>query len=201
MDPVTRRGRETRHRIVEAAARLMYRDGVAATSVDHVLEEAGAGKSQFYHYFGSKDELVDAVLSFHAAGGESEQAAILAENPGWEGIRVWLDAVVAGQAGSRDARGCPIGSMAAELAERDPALRSRLADALERKRIVLRERLQELLDAGAMSPDADPERLATFTMAVLQGGLLFARTYGRQADLERTVDEAWVHLTSFRTSV
>jgi TetR/AcrR family transcriptional regulator, transcriptional repressor for nem operon len=198
MDPVTTRGRQTRERIVEAAARLMYRDGVAATSVDHVLADAGAGKGQFYHYFGSKDDLVDAVLEFHAAGGESEQAAIFAEVPGWEGVRAWLDAVVAGQARSRDAKGCPIGSMAAELAERDPTMRDRLAAALERKRIVLRDRLEQLRQTGDLSPGADPEALATFTMAVLQGALLFARTFGRQDDLERTVDEAWRHLTSFQ---
>lgn len=198
MDPVTARGKQTRERIVEAAARLMYRDGVAATSVDHVLADAGAGKGQFYHYFGSKDDLVDAVLAFHAAGGESEQAAIFAEVPGWEGVRAWLDAVVAGQARSRDTKGCPIGSMAAELAERDPTLRARLAAALERKRVVLRDRLQELRQTGELAPGGDPDTLSTFTMAVLQGALLFARTYGRQADLERTVDEAWDHLSSYR---
>lgn len=198
MDPVTARGKKARERIVEAAARLMYRDGVTATSVDHVLAEAGAGKSQFYHYFASKDDLIAAVLAFHAGAGESEQAAIFADSPGWEGIRAWMDSVVAAQARSRDARGCPIGSMAAELAERDPEMRARLAAAMERKRVALRARLEQLRQAGQLSSGADPEVLATFTMAVLQGALLFARTSGRQDDLERTVEEAWAYLTSFR---
>jgi TetR/AcrR family transcriptional regulator, transcriptional repressor for nem operon len=34
-----------------AAAELIYARGVAATSLDQVLERSGAGESQLYHYF------------------------------------------------------------------------------------------------------------------------------------------------------
>ncbi len=60
-EPVTSRGRQTKARIVAVAAELMYAQGVATTSVDDVLAAAGVGKSQFYHYFSSKTELVAAV--------------------------------------------------------------------------------------------------------------------------------------------
>ncbi|HUE95440.1 MAG TPA: helix-turn-helix domain-containing protein, partial [Longimicrobiaceae bacterium] len=71
MDPVTTRGRASKARIVEAAARLMHVNGVAATSVDEVLAESGAGKSQFYHYFRTKDELVEGVLEYRVRLGEA----------------------------------------------------------------------------------------------------------------------------------
>src|SRR5436190_1364942 len=56
-EPMTRRGRASRERIVERAAELFAERGIAATSVDEVLAAAGAGKGQFYHYFRGRDEL------------------------------------------------------------------------------------------------------------------------------------------------
>ena len=50
-EPITRRGRASRERIVERAAELFAARGIAATSLDEVLAAAEAGKGQFYHYF------------------------------------------------------------------------------------------------------------------------------------------------------
>src|SRR6266704_321768 len=61
-EPRTGRGRASRDRIVERAAELIAERGVAATSLDEVLAAAGAGKSQLYHYFSGRDELVEAAV-------------------------------------------------------------------------------------------------------------------------------------------
>src|SRR5258707_7997878 len=63
-EPITRRGRASRERIVERAAELFAERGIAATTVDEVLAAAGAGKGQFYHYFRSRDELAAAAVGF-----------------------------------------------------------------------------------------------------------------------------------------
>lgn len=52
----------TRQRIVEAANRLFYREGIRAVSVDAVAEEAGITKRSLYYHFKSKDDLVAAYL-------------------------------------------------------------------------------------------------------------------------------------------
>lgn len=158
----------------------MHVNGVAATSVDEVLAESGAGKSQFYHYFRTKDELVEALLEYRVRLGEAEQAEILGRTPGWEGIRAWLDAVVEGQRRARYVGGCPLGSMAAELAESHPALRPRLGEAFQRKAAALTGRLLELRDRGALAPDADPGALSVFVIATLQGAFLVASTVKRE---------------------
>lgn len=198
MTKTTPRGQATRRRIVEAAARLMHVNGVAATSVNDVLAAAGAGKSQFYHAFTGKDELLAAVLDLQAASGESEQAALFAAHPGWEGIRAWFDALAAAQGRRHYAGGCPVGSMAAEMADRDPALRRRLRDAFQRKQDALTRHLVALQDAGALRPDADATALAAFVMATLQGALLLGSTYRNGAPLHHAVETAWAHLRSLR---
>ncbi|MDT7767869.1 MAG: hypothetical protein QOI30_865, partial [Mycobacterium sp.] len=54
---LTRKGRETRARIVDAAAKLMFEHGVAGTSIDEVRNTAAVSGSQISHYFHDKRDL------------------------------------------------------------------------------------------------------------------------------------------------
>ena len=59
---LTRRGRETRERIVAAAAELIFERGVAETTLEDIRAAAGVSGSQVYHYFEDKQALVRAVI-------------------------------------------------------------------------------------------------------------------------------------------
>src|SRR6185312_2588755 len=59
----TRRGQASRERIVASAADLVGERSVQGTSLDDVLATAGASKSQLYHYFRDKEDLVRAVVA------------------------------------------------------------------------------------------------------------------------------------------
>jgi AcrR family transcriptional regulator len=52
----------TRERIVSAAAKLFYGEGIRAVSVDAVAEKAGVTKRTLYYHFDSKDDLIAAYL-------------------------------------------------------------------------------------------------------------------------------------------
>ncbi len=52
-----------RERILEAARRLFYRNGIRATGIDTIIAEAGIAKMSFYNNFPSKDDLVRAFLT------------------------------------------------------------------------------------------------------------------------------------------
>ncbi|MGJ4891987.1 TetR/AcrR family transcriptional regulator [Bradyrhizobium sp. HKCCYLRH3099] len=53
----------TRARIVAAASKLFYAEGIRAVSVDAVAEKAGITKKTLYYHFRSKDDLVAAYLA------------------------------------------------------------------------------------------------------------------------------------------
>jgi AcrR family transcriptional regulator len=57
-----RKSAETRQRIVDAAYTLFYQSGFMRTGVDAVADAAGITKRTLYQHFGSKDELIEAVL-------------------------------------------------------------------------------------------------------------------------------------------
>src|SRR3954469_22933035 len=51
-----------RERLLAAAARRFYADGVAATGIDTITAEAGVAKMSLYNNFSSKADLVRAYL-------------------------------------------------------------------------------------------------------------------------------------------
>jgi AcrR family transcriptional regulator len=53
----------TRTRILAAASRLFYAEGIRAVSVDAVAEKAGITKKTLYYHFRSKDDLVADYLA------------------------------------------------------------------------------------------------------------------------------------------
>lgn len=57
-----RSSKPTRDRIVAAAAKLFYGEGIRSVSVDAVAEAAGLTKRTLYYHFRSKDELIAAYL-------------------------------------------------------------------------------------------------------------------------------------------
>jgi len=59
---MVRQASSTRERIVSAAAKLFYGEGVRSVSVDAVAEKAGVTKRTLYYHFKSKDQLVAAYL-------------------------------------------------------------------------------------------------------------------------------------------
>lgn len=52
----------TRERIVAAASKLFYAEGIRAVSLDAVAAKSGVTKRTFYYHFESKDDLVAAYL-------------------------------------------------------------------------------------------------------------------------------------------
>jgi AcrR family transcriptional regulator len=63
-------GRGARERIERAAARLFYRNGIHATGVELIAQEANVSKRTLYQQFASKNDLVDNYLrGIEARGG------------------------------------------------------------------------------------------------------------------------------------
>lgn len=186
--PRTARGRATRERIIQAAAELVAENGVAGTSLDDVGRRAQASKSQLYLYFADRGDLLRAVAAATCDAVLDTQAETLAGFDSLAGIEQYLDATVALQEERQARGGCPIGSLAGQLVERDEAARLVLAEGLGRWEEGLRRGLETMAARGELRPDADPELLATQTLAALQGGLLLTQVRRDPAQMRAAAD-------------
>ena len=188
--PKTAKGRATRERLVAAASELIKESGVAETSLDDVIERAGASKSQLYHYFDDRNDLLRAVVAHNAEGVLGDLDPV----DGWRAIRSWFDSLVELQVDRRACGGCPIGSLVPQLAESDEEARVALAESFERWEAHLRDGLRSMQAHGKLRRNADPDELATATMTAIQGGLLLTQAKRDPDQLATALDAAYSHL-------
>ncbi|GLZ48909.1 transcriptional regulator [Actinomycetospora sp. NBRC 106375] len=185
---LTAKGRATRARIVAAAAELVFAHGVARTGIDDVRREAGVSASQLYHYFADKDELMRAVIAHQTDGILEVQRPLLDHLDSFAALEQWRDMLVALQEERHCTGGCPIGSIAAELADEDPEARADLVAGFERWEAPIREGLARMRERGDLRADADTDALALALLAALQGGLLLTQTRRVTAPLRIALD-------------
>jgi TetR/AcrR family transcriptional regulator, transcriptional repressor for nem operon len=183
---LTPKGERTRTRIIEAAARLIHERGVASTTLDDIRSAAAVSGSQLSHYFADKDELVRAVVDYQAEtiAGNQRQADL--GNP--EGLQAWRDTMIAQVKDSQGKGGCPLGSLAGQLAETDPQARARIAAGFERWSAAIGDGLRDMHASGHLPADTDPDDLAVTLLAALQGGLLLTQVQHDTRPLETAVD-------------
>jgi AcrR family transcriptional regulator len=196
---LTPRGKATRDRIVAAAAAEIFERSVAGTTLDHIKAAAGVSSSQLYHYFSDKDAIVLAVVEFQTEAVLDSQEPLLSHLDSLDALRAWRDHLVAHQCRVHCTGGCPLGTLGGELAETDPAARDQVAAGFYRWEAAIRHGLTAMHERGDLAPDADPERLATATLAALQGGLMLTQMTRETAPLEAALDEMLAHIAALAT--
>jgi TetR/AcrR family transcriptional repressor of nem operon len=195
-EPKTGRGRASRERIVERAAELFAERGIAATSVDEVLAAAGAGKGQFYHYFRGRDELAAAAVGFRCA----QVIAGLTEALGGVSSLAELERALAGfVAGFEESGmpGCPIGTLAAEVAGRNEGARLQAAAGFDAWERLLADALERMRQRGELRADAESAVLATGLLAAIEGGMVLSQARRDMASLRIAVDAGITHLRTW----
>lgn len=162
--------------------------------MDKVLEASGTSKSQLYQYFANKNALLCAVIEAQADRVIGFQASCLKGVRSLAGLQDWRDVVVELNRASGSIGGCPIGSLASELADRSERARRLLATSFltwENHRVAC---FKAMIQEGTLMADVDPYDLATATISALQGGLVLAQTTRSTRPLELALDMALEHV-------
>jgi AcrR family transcriptional regulator len=194
-EPMTRRGRASRERIVQRAAELFAERGIAATSVDEVLAAAGAGKGQFYHYFRGRDELAAAAVGHRC----TQVIAGLTEALGGVSSLAALEQALAGFAAGFEEMGmpgCPIGTLSTEVAGRNEEARAQAAAGFDAWEKLLAGVLDRMRQRGELRADSDPAVLATGLLAAIEGGMVLSQARQDMASLRIAVGAGLAHVRS-----
>lgn len=196
---LTRKGLQTRDRIVTVAADLMQARGVARTTIEDIQAAAGVSSSQLYHYFADKAALVAAVIELQGQRVLDVQHLGLDRLTCLDDLWRWRDLVVGIRTAQNCIGGCPLGSLASDLSETDALARAQLARWFAEWERVLRDGLAAMAAAGQFTSGTDTDRLALALLAATQGGLLLSQvnreTTALAAAMDTVITQIGAHLT------
>lgn len=191
----------TRRRILDAAFDLFHAQGVPATSVEQILAASETGKSQLYHYFGSKEGLVLAVVEDFEAKLEDGLLPGQQELRTLDDLAGWFGAFVEHQRQTGCVRHCPMATIAAGLDEEQDPIREVIARVFRKSRAGLERFFAERVRAGELPADVDVEALVDFCYVIMQGGLVVSRVQHDPAPFERAVAQAMAHVRALAARV
>jgi AcrR family transcriptional regulator len=157
---------QTRARLLQAAAQVYARRGFSGATLDEVAREAGFTKGAVYDHFGSKENLLLALVEEHLAGQMAEQIGLFDRaRTTWERPVVGSDHWMARLEEDPD----PF-RLFVELwihAQRDERLRRRLAEGLDMLRATFAQfSAASAADAGLESPPQVAEQFANVMLGL-----------------------------------
>jgi len=165
------KGEENRQRIVEAASALFYQQGFSKTSFSDIAAAAEVPRGNFYYYFKTKDELLEAVIAMRLDAIRANLAAIEQEAPDPRDRLKRLGKMLQTQAETLVEFGCPMGTLNLELCKIKAAQRSDARAMFELFIDWAAEQFSALGKGSAARP------LAMHLLSMLQGSAVMSTVY------------------------
>lgn len=106
-----------RERLVTAAQDLVYRQGVARTTLAHIAEAADVPVGNVYYYFKTKDDIISAVVQTQTQQIESTLAELERRHRSPKARLKALIRFLGEHADSTAQYGCPHGTLSTEMAK------------------------------------------------------------------------------------
>ena len=183
----------TRDRLIQSARYLFWDRGYAGTSMADLLAHADVNSGSFYHFFESKEALLREVLT-----GYLEALRPMVVDPAFATTDEPVERIFAILASYRDRilqtecrYGCPLGRLALEIDPENRPAHKLIAENFQGWITAVRECLDQL--KPRLPKNTDLDALATYVLAVMEGGVMISRSYGSVDPFDRAVKQLRQH--------
>jgi TetR/AcrR family transcriptional repressor of nem operon len=180
----------TRQFIIEQTAPIFNKQGYAGTSLHDLTAATGLTKGAIYGNFENKEEVALAAFDYNLGFvREGVRAGAQSNAPARERLLAMPHFYREVFAELRSRGGCPILNAAVEVDDAPPtALRQRVQESLRSWRSYIVRIIEAGQQAGELKPEATAERYATLFIALVEGGILVAKTTSDTNALLTTLD-------------
>ncbi len=180
---------DTRERLLQTAADLIWTSSYHATGVDSICEAAGVHKGSFYHHFASKEELAIAALDDQWARMKPRIDEVFSPaTPPLERLTNYARLTVEMQREKQRQTGCvcgcPLYALGSEMGTLAPALQHKIQALVEVKLRYLVSAVREAQAAGEIVAP-DPQGTAQMLIDLAEGMLMRARIMNDLSALDR----------------
>jgi AcrR family transcriptional regulator len=155
------KGERTRAAILDVALRLVSKAGLDGLTIGTLAEATGMSKSGLFAHFGSREELLLAVLAHgQAQFGEVVFQPAMAKPRGLPRLRAMFVNWLAWTESAELPGGCPMIGGATEFDDRPGPVREMLAGGQRSWIETLKRAVRQAIDEGQLEPGTDPEQIA-----------------------------------------
>lgn len=178
---------KTHKKIVRNASRQLRAKGLNGSAVSTVMKASGLTHGGFYRHFGNRDDLVVEAVETSLEELGDRLIAAAKESKAGEGWKAMVRSYLSLERCDRLDDGCPIASLAPDIARTRPAVKRRSSEAI----LKFRERILPFM------PGKDAEEKATNFLAIITpmvGTIALARTMPDAAIRQRILDRVRDHL-------
>src|SRR6202034_1496600 len=183
----------TRDRLISSARFLFWERGFAGTSMADLLADAQVNSGSFYHFFESKEALLREVLQgyLHALRPMVVDPAFAATDEPTERIFAILAGYRERILMTESKYGCPLGRLALEIDPENRPAHKLIAENFQGWIGAVRECIDQI--KPNLPKNTDPEELATYFLAVMEGGVMISRSSGSVEPFDRAVNQLRQH--------
>jgi len=166
----------TRQLIIEHAAPLFNKKGIAGTSIEEVLEAAQVAKGCLYGHFESKEELSYAAADFLLQKlAERREATISKEKTAKAKLFALLD-THRDPLNSLFNGGCPILNLSTEADDTNPVIKEKIQLTIQSVTRLFAGIIRAGVKAREFSKELDPDAFSLKMFAAIEGGNMICRT-------------------------
>ncbi|EDX84797.1 transcriptional regulator, TetR family protein [Synechococcus sp. PCC 7335] len=191
-----------RNELIQAGREIIVRQGFNAAGLSSILTTADVPKGSFYYYFKNKEEFGLAIIEDFAAEYQLKLQKTV-NNHQLSPLQRLNSYFAAGQAemeACKCVNGCLIGNLAQELAAQSNVFRDRLDQIFSEWEAQIAQCLEAGQNAGEISTDINPTKLAQVILAGWQGAILRSKVAQSTAPMQIFVETLFHHILGKSTA-
>lgn len=185
---VMTKAERTRHFIVEKAAPIINRKGMAATSINDIVEATSLTKGSVYGNFESKDEICLEAFDYLVKRLSADVSMALSRVANNKDKLYALFDYYLSNVLQENNYGCPLMNFGTEADDTNPIVKQKVSKAILHTQNTIAKIIRAGIEAGEFKPLLDADTFSIKAFAMIEGGMWIARIQGNPKQLQVIID-------------
>lgn len=175
--------------VLEKAMDLFWKKGFSGTSIQDLVNHLGINRASIYHTYGDKQKLFERSLHhYRKQNNDAMDACLTRSKSAFEAIHGLFNRAIDQQVTGKEAKGCFMAKMTAELAIHEPKMMALAQESQFQMQSFFDKLLRKAKQEGSISPDLAIPDTATYLYALYNGLMQVSIVNRDRPSLERMVD-------------
>jgi AcrR family transcriptional regulator len=178
----------TRQFIIEKAAPIFNKKGIAGTAISDIMEATKLAKGGVYGNFENKDEICLEVYKYltqtlSAAINQSIEGKTTAKDKLFALLDFYAKRLI-----TNDRGGCPILNFGTEVDDTNPVIKQKVKESINYSQNRIYKIVKQGIEDGEFKETFDAHQFALKTFAMVEGGILISRVQSSNEHIKLIAD-------------